>query len=261
MSERGERSGRRWAVVTGASRGIGAAIARRLARDGYAIVLVATDRRTLERAAEGIRGAGGTAEIEVCDLSNRSELDALTRGLARRHPSIHVLVNNAGIAHVGPVAEQGGEHWDDVLELNLRAPFELMRALEPMLRAAEGGAAVVNVGSMGGVMAHGGIASYAAAKAGLHHLTRACSIEWGPYNIRVNAVAPSSTRTDMFEQAHPEERKRALAAAHPLQRVASPDEVGSVVSFLCSADSSFVSGVVLPVDGGLGNRYAIPDIV
>lgn len=248
--------GERWAVVTGASRGIGEAIARRLAADGFAIALAGRDREALDAVA----GDLDNTEVYVADLASRAAVDALTAELRRRHPALAVLVNNAGIAHVGPVAEQGGEAWDATLEVNLRAPFELMRALEPALAAADDGAAVVNVGSMGAVMAHGGVAAYAAAKAGLQHLTKAIAVEWAPLGIRVNAIAPSSTRTPMYERAHPPARKRALERAHPLGRVATTAEVAGVVSFLCSPDSAFMTGVVLPIDGGLGVKYAIPDL-
>jgi meso-butanediol dehydrogenase/(S,S)-butanediol dehydrogenase/diacetyl reductase len=135
--------------------------------------------------------------------------------------------------------------------------------MEPQLRAAgaDGGASIVNIGSMGGTLAVAGTISYSAAKGGLHHLTRALAVEYGPWNVRVNAVAPGSVRTDMFERAHPEQRKRALADAHPLRRIAAPEEVASVVSFLCSSDASFVSGAVVPVDGGLSCRLAVPDLL
>ena len=119
---------------------------------------------------------------------------------------------------------------------------------------------MVNVSSMGAVMAHGGIAAYGASKAGLQHLSLLLAMEWAPFGIRVNVIAPGATRTPMFEQGHPAWRKQALADAHPLGRVATPAEVAGVVSFLCSPDSAFMTGAVLPIDGGLGVSYAIPDL-
>ena len=250
----------RWAVVTGASRGIGAAIARRLATDGYGIVLVATNLERLEQIREVIESSGGQAEVCPCDLADRPELDRVTDGLVARHPAIHALVNSAGIVRVGLAAEQAGPTWDDVIELNLRACFELTRKLEPALRRAEGGASVVNISSVMGILSTPGILSYVTAKGGLQHLTHGLALEYGRANIRVNAVAPGFIHTDMFEVSHPPERQVALGEAHPLGRVGTPEEVAAVVSFLCSADASFVSGAVIPVDGALSCNLAIPAI-
>jgi 3-oxoacyl-[acyl-carrier protein] reductase len=250
--------GRRLAVVTGASRGIGAAIARRLAADGYAVALVARDRDRLEEVRREIEAAGGVAEVHVCELGDRSELDALVAALAR-HEAIHALVNNAGFSNRGAAAEQAGAVWDDVVEVDLRAPFELMRALQPQLARA-GGASVVNIGSLAGLRGVAGIASFSAAKAALHHLSLALAVEWGSLGIRVNALAPGSIGTDGFRERFTPERQEALAQANALGRIAEPEEVASVVSFLCSPDSSFVSGTVIPVDGALAARLATPPI-
>jgi NAD(P)-dependent dehydrogenase (short-subunit alcohol dehydrogenase family) len=118
----------------------------------------------------------------------------------------------------------------------------------------------VNVGSVFGIRAVPGSLAYVASKSALHAITRALALEYGPAGIRVNAVAPGFIRTDMFERSHPPERQTALARSHPPGRVGLPSEVASVVSFLCSPDSAFVSGAVIPVDGGLSARLAIPDI-
>lgn len=254
-------TGPRWAVVTGASRGIGAAIARRLGADGYAVSLVATQRDLLERVQADIEGRGGRAEVLPCDLADRGQLEALTAELHRRHPTLHALVNNAGIVRVGEVSDFGGPDWDDVVEVNLRAVFELCRALLPALSRADGGAAIVNVSSVMGLRVTRGIISYVTTKGGLNHLTRGLAVELGPRNVRVNAVAPGFIRTDMFETSHPPDRQAALGQAHPLGRVGEPAEVAAVVSFLCSPDASFISGAVIPVDGGLTSNLAIPTIL
>ena len=250
----------RWAVVTGASRGIGAAIARRLASDGYGVALLATNLERLEQVREGIESVGGHAEVWRCDLADRPMLERVADELVERHTAIHALVNNAGIVRVGPPSEQAGPSWDDVIEINLRACFELTRMLEPALRRAEGGASVVNISSVMGILSTPGILSYVTAKGGLQHLTHGLALEYGRANIRVNAVAPGFIHTDMFEVSHPPERQVALGKAHPLGRVGTPEEVAAVVSFLCSADASFVSGAVIPVDGALSCNLAIPAI-
>jgi NAD(P)-dependent dehydrogenase (short-subunit alcohol dehydrogenase family) len=255
----------RWALVTGASRGIGAAIARRLSADGFAIVMVATSEAGCLEVRRELEAGGGTVEVRPCDLADRAAADTLTNCVLADHPRLHALVNCAGIVRVGPVSDFAGPDWDDVMELNLRAPFELSRALVPALaaaaREADGpGASIVNISSVMGLAATPGIISYVATKGGLDHLTRGLAVELGPSGIRVNAVCPGFIRTDMFDTSHPPSRQLALGAAHPLGRVGTPEEVAAVVSFLCSADASFVSGAVIPVDGGLTSNLAIPRI-
>lgn len=256
---------RSWAVVTGASRGIGAAIAERLAADGYGVVMVSTTAEGCEAQADAIRAAGGTVDIRPCDLKDRAAVDELIAGLLRDFPAIHALVNCAGIVFVGPVSEFDGDTWDDVIEVNLRAAFELSRALEPALQAAAvsspGASSIVNISSMMGLLATPGIISYVATKGGIQHMTRGMALEYGPKGIRVNAVAPGFIRTPMFETGHPPARKVAIGEAHPLGRVGEPEEIASVVAFLCSSEASFINAAIIPVDGGLTSNAAIPSLL
>jgi 3-oxoacyl-[acyl-carrier protein] reductase len=256
---------RTWAVVTGASRGIGAAIAERLAADGYGIIMLATTDASLAPVASAIESAGGVVELRSCDLADRAALRALTDRIRSDHPAIHALVNCAGIVRVGALADFDGADWDDVVEVNLRAAFELSRALHEALVAAAaispGGASIVNISSVMGVLATPGIISYVATKGGLQHLTLGLALELGPKGVRVNAVAPGFIRTPMFESGHPPARKAALGRAHPLGRVGRPEEVAAVVSFLCSTEASFVTGAIVPVDGGLTCNIAIPSLL
>ncbi len=255
----------RWAVVTGASRGIGAAIAERLAVDGFGIVAVATTAEALAPSVRAIEAAGGTVEARPCDLADRAALRALTDGILADHPEVGALVNCAGIVRVGALSTFDGADWDEVVEVNLRAAFELSRALEPALAAAAarspGSASIVNISSVMGLLATPGIISYVATKGALDHLTRGLAVELGPQGIRVNAINPGFIRTDMFETGHPPARKEALGRAHPLGRVGLPEEVAAVVAFLCSSQASFVSGAVIPVDGGLTCNLAIPSVI
>jgi NAD(P)-dependent dehydrogenase (short-subunit alcohol dehydrogenase family) len=265
MQESTDGAADRWALVTGASRGIGAAIARRLAADGFGIIAVATSAAGCAPLQAELEARGSRIDVRACDLADRASLGTLLDALLVDHPAVDALVNCAGIVRVGRVADFHGADWDEVLEVNLRAAFELTRALEPALAAAAargpaGAGSVVNISSVMGRLATPGIISYVAAKGGLDHLTRGLAVELGAQGIRVNAVNPGFIRTDMFETSHPPERQRALAAAHPLGRVGTPEEVAAVVSFLCSADAAFVSGAVIPVDGALTATLAIPRI-
>jgi len=251
----------RWAVVTGASRGIGQAVALHLARDGYAVSLVATSAAGCETTQRQIELGNGHAEALGCDLGDRDQVRALVTELLARHSEIHALVNNAGIGRMAHFEDFAERDWDDVMEVNLDAVFLLSRGLVPALRRAAGGASIVNVSSVTSLLATEGSIAYLASKAALNHLTRGMAVELGRYGIRVNAVAPGFIRTDMFETNHPPERKAALADAHPLGRVGEATEVASVVSFLCSEEASFVSGAVIPVDGALTCNLAIPRII
>ncbi|MCE2532505.1 MAG: SDR family oxidoreductase [Acidimicrobiia bacterium] len=245
--------------MTGASRGIGAAVARRLAADGFGVSLLATREDLLDDVRDRIRAGGGDAEVVICDLTDRTQLAAVCDRLLADHPRIHALVNNAGIVRIGSVGDFGGADWDDVMEINVRATFELVRALEPALRAAAPtGASVVNVSSVMSLVVTPTIVSYLASKGAVNVLTRGLAVELGPAGIRVNAIAPGYIRTDMFETSHPPARQEALGKAHPLGRVGTPEEVAATVSFLCSDDASFVSGTILSVDGGLACVAAIP---
>jgi NAD(P)-dependent dehydrogenase (short-subunit alcohol dehydrogenase family) len=248
----------RVAVVTGASRGIGEAIAHRLAADGYSLALVARSAERLDRVAAELPPSGATHTAHVCDVGDRDAVTALGEELRRAHRRIDAIVNNAGVGEPGVPAAQL-EHWDDVLATNLRGPVQLIAALEGELRRCPDGGAIVNVGSLFGFGGAAGSLAYVASKAALHAVTRSLAVEYGRFGIRVNAVAPGFIQTDMFDVSHPPERRSAIGLAAPLGRVGDAAEVAAVVAFLCSSESSFVSGAVVTVDGGLSAKLAIPE--
>jgi 3-oxoacyl-[acyl-carrier protein] reductase len=248
------------AVVTGASRGIGAAVAVALARSGFAVHLVSRRTDLMEVVARAIRSAGGRATVHECDLADRSAVTELGTRLVGELRVVDAVVNNAGVVHVGGIEDQGGAAWDEVLTVDLWSAFELTRLLLPALERSSSHPSVVNVGSVLGLLASPGTTSYNVAKGALHHLTRSLAVELGPSGTRVNAVAPGYIRTEMFETSNSRQRQAALMAAHPIGRVGTPEEVADVVAFLCSPAAAFVSGAVIPVDGGLTSKLAVPGL-
>lgn len=238
------------ALVTGASRGIGRACALRLARDGHQVAVNYRQEGSLaQEVAEEIGRLGGTAFTVRSDVSEPAEADRLVKEVLERAGRIDVLVNNAGITRDNLVLRMSDEDFGDVLETNLSAAFRLVRAvLRPMLRQRSG--RIVNVSSIAGIVGNPGQANYSAAKAGMLGLTRAVAKEVASRGITVNAVAPGLIDTDMSRQMQTKGREQ-LIASIPLGRAGTPDDVAAAVAFLVRPESAYITGVTLPVDGGL----------
>jgi 3-oxoacyl-[acyl-carrier protein] reductase len=235
------------ALVTGASRGIGAAIARALADDGWSVgVNYRRDRDGAEAVVESIREDGGNATAIQADVREANAADKLFEALeAEFEKPVLALVNNAGVRHDNLGASLQDEEWSSVLDTNLTAAFRLTRrALRPMLRARNG--RIVNISSVVGLRANPGQANYAAAKAGILALTKTIAIEVARRGITVNAVAPGLIETEMTAGLD-----GGLLNAVPARRAGKPEEVAACVRFLASEQAGYVTGAVLTVDGGL----------
>ena len=237
------------ALVTGASRGIGAAVARELAACGATIVGTATSDAGANKITEAIQRSGSSGRGLVLDVTEGHQIESVIADVAAHEGTPHILVNNAGITRDGLAMRMTDEDWDAVINTNLSATFRMTRGvLRGMMKARRG--RIINIGSVVGLMGNAGQANYSAAKAGLLGMTRSLAREVGSRNITVNAIAPGFIATDMTE-ALDEAQREALTAQTPLQRLGEPEDIAAAVCFLASAGSSYITGETLNVNGGL----------
>lgn len=241
---------RRVALVTGASRGIGRAVACGLAADGFDVALVyAGNADAAADAVAACEAAGATARAYRCDVSNADEVKATVDAVLADFGSVWALVNNAGITRDTLLARMKGEDFARVLDVNLTGAFNMMRALTRPLMRQRGGR-IVSMSSVVGLTGNAGQANYAASKAGLIGLTKSVARELAPRGVTVNAVAPGFVRTDMTA-ALPEQVVERYEGQIPLGRLADPEEVAGVVRFLVRDAAAYVTGEVIRVDGGM----------
>jgi len=239
----------RIALVTGASRGIGAAIARRLGAEGATVLAAARSAEGLDRVVSEIVAGAGRAEAVTIDISDPASIESAVKESLASHGQIDVLVNNAGITEDNLVLRMSRESWDRVLATNLTGAFLLTQAVvKSMVRRRYG--RIVNVTSIVGLMGNAGQANYAAAKAGLVGLTKSVARELGSRNVTCNAVAPGFIETAMTDRM-PDEARAALTGQIPLQRLGRPEDVANAVAYLASEEAGYVTGTVLNVSGGL----------
>ncbi|WP_408022354.1 3-oxoacyl-ACP reductase FabG [Spiribacter insolitus] len=237
------------ALVTGASRGIGAAIAKRLGRSGATVIGTATSDSGAEGITESLTGAGITGRGMRLDVRDAEQIPALVADIAGSEGTPSILVNNAGITRDNLAMRMGDDDWDSVIETNLNAVFRVSRAvLRGMMKARHG--RIINIGSVVGLMGNAGQTNYSAAKAGLLGLTRSLAREVGSRNITVNAIAPGFIETDMTDSLNDGQRA-ALTDQTPLQRLGQPDDIAAAACFLASSAGRYITGETINVNGGL----------
>jgi NAD(P)-dependent dehydrogenase (short-subunit alcohol dehydrogenase family) len=243
------------ALITGGGTGIGRAIALAFAREGASVAVAARRLEKLKEAVNEIESQGGKGLAIECDVTSAAGVDRAVRAAKERFGRLNVLVNNAGILHVSTVEGISEEDWDRLMTVNIKGPFLMSRAVLPEFRKS-GGGAIVNIGSVLGLVAVKDRAAYCASKGGVTMLTKAMAMDHAHENIRVNCICPSIVETELVRGVFDETEKgqalrKARIATIPLGRMGSPADVAEMAVFLASEESSWLTGAAIPLDGGL----------
>jgi NAD(P)-dependent dehydrogenase (short-subunit alcohol dehydrogenase family) len=236
------------ALVTGAARGIGLAVAKRFLAEGWRVALLDIERELLSQSVTALDAAGDTLALH-CDVSDARAVGGAISELERHFGRLDALVNNAGVAVFTPLLETSDDDWNRVLAVNLTGPFICTKAAAPLMRD-HGGGAIVNITSISGLRASTLRSAYGTSKAGLAHLTKQLAVELAALGIRVNGVAPGPVETAMAKAVHTPEIRADYHDAIPLNRYGLEEELAEAVLFLCSDRASYITGQILAVDGG-----------
>jgi NAD(P)-dependent dehydrogenase (short-subunit alcohol dehydrogenase family) len=240
-------------IVTGASSGIGRAAAEAFARENARVLLVGRNETALDDATRAVAAIGTAAVGFAADITSADAPERIVAAALGRFGGIDVLVNAAGVIATGTLETTSDESWDAMMGVNLRAPFRLMRAAAPHLRESKG--AVVNVSSVNGLRSFAGVLAYCVSKAGMDHLTRCAALEMAPFGVRVNAVNPGVTVTNLHRRSGMDDGQYSAflersKATHPLGRPGEPEEVASLILYLASDRAAWMTGETIPIDGG-----------
>jgi NAD(P)-dependent dehydrogenase (short-subunit alcohol dehydrogenase family) len=253
----------RVALVTGAARGIGLAAAKRLAEEGARVLMSDIDGDVLEKATTDLAARGLTVAQTLCDVADLKSVRAMVETAAKSWERIDILINNAAISDDTPIEELSDAHWRQVLAINLDSALHVAKAALPYLTQSPSGS-IVNIASVQGIRGQPHSMAYATAKGGLINLTRCMAVDFGPFGIRANAVAPGYIDTRMAEQKQgtPHEHRTDWFqdiyfkyGRMPLRRAGKPEDVAGPILFLAGDDSLYVTGIVLVVDGGFTATY------
>jgi NAD(P)-dependent dehydrogenase (short-subunit alcohol dehydrogenase family) len=240
------------AVITGSSRGIGQAIAETMAQMGAKVVISSRKPENCEIVANGIRKAGGEAVVIACNVSRKSETEALVKSTLDRFGRIDCMVANAAVSpYFGPMSGMDDEAFDKLMNVNVKSTLWLANFARPAMEA-QGGGTVLIISSIAGIRSTGNLGGYGISKAADFGVARALAVEWGPKNIRINCIAPGLVKTD-FAKALWEDEKRLAKRLEttPLRRIGQPADIGGVAAFLASPAGSFITGQVIVADGGI----------
>jgi NAD(P)-dependent dehydrogenase (short-subunit alcohol dehydrogenase family) len=253
----------RVALVTGAARGIGLAATKRLAEEGAKVLMSDIDQDVLEKAASDLAGPGLTVATTICDVAAPTSVADMVATAVTAWGRIDILINNAAISDDTPIEDLSDDHWRHVLSINLDSALHVAKAALPHLKQSPSGS-IINIASVQGIRGQPHAMAYATAKGGLINLTRCMAVDFGPFGIRANAVAPGYIDTRMAQQKHgtPHEHETDWFkdiffkyGRMPLRRAGKPEDVAGPILFLASDDSLYVTGTVLVVDGGFTATY------
>ena len=238
------------AIVTGSGRGIGKSTVLELAKEGAKVVVSDIDIKECQNVCDEIKKIGSDAIAVKCDISKKSDVDAMIKKIMQKFQKIDILINNAGVVLMKPFVEMTEKDWDFVLDINLKGVFLCTNAVVKQMIKQKSGK-IISVASIAGEVGFMNTSAYCASKAGIINLTRGLALELSPHNINVNAIAPGVIATKMTEDMLKDKKtKEVLLASTPLGRVGQPEEIGKAAVFLASDDSNFITGHTLVVDGG-----------